>query len=672
MNLLCMNLVSAQTNLYVSCNGKDSHNGTLKRPFLTLERALEEGRKIKGDVNVFLREGVYRLDKTIVLTEKDGNEEKILTIQSFPGEKATISSGKEIEVEWEFYKDGIYKSKLKGQYYMDMLIVDGKIKHMARYPNYDDKAQHFNGCSKDATSTDRILKWKNPSTGYMHAMHKSCWGSQHYKIKGIDKDNKLILDGGWQNNRRSAPHSEYRMVENVFEELDSPGEWFYDKENQILYYYPDNNNDINELKFESPQLKRLIEVRGALNHRAMNIHIKNLDITQTMRTFMDDYEPLLRSDWCINRNAAIFFENTERCSVTDCDLYNLGGNAVFFSNYNTNSIVSASHFYNIGASAVCFVGDTARVRSPRYDSLYIPYDGLDKIKGPKGDNFPANCKVFDNLIHDLGLFEKQVAGVELSMCQSIVVSHNSIYDVPRAGINVSEGTWGGHVIEFNDVFDTVKETGDHGAFNSWGRDRYWNKKAPSGMIAEHPELILLDVVKTITIRNNRFRCDHGWDIDLDDGSSNYHIYNNVCLNGGLKLREGFYRVVENNIIINNSFHPHVWYPNSGDVFTRNIVMTKYRPINVKYWGAMVDYNIFYKDKVGLDDARLRKTDQHSIVCDTEFLNPEIGDYSLPDNSNALIECGFHNFDMDGFGVVSSRLKQIARRPVFPKLMSVEK
>ena len=24
------------------------------------------------------------------------------------------------------------------------------------------------------------------------------------------------------------------------------------------------------------------------------------------------------------------------------------------------------------------------------------------------------------------------------------------------------------------------------------------------------------------LRNNRWRCDHGWDIDLDDGSTNYH------------------------------------------------------------------------------------------------------------------------------------------------------
>ena len=62
--------------------------------------------------------------------------------------------------------------------------------------------------------------------------------------------------------------------------------------------------------------------------------------------------------------------------------------------------------------------------------------------------------------------------------------------------------------------------------------------------AREPSLILLDAQKPTIIRNNRFRCDHGWDIDLDDGSSNYHIYNNLCLNGGIKLREGFHRIVE--------------------------------------------------------------------------------------------------------------------------------
>jgi len=111
------------------------------------------------------------------------------------------------------------------------------------------------------------------------------------------------------------------------------------------------------------------------------------------------------------------------------------------------------------------------------------------------------------------------------------------------GINISEGTFGGHLIEGCDVFDTVRETGDHGSFNSWGRDRFWGlKDVPDGKL---PDLALLDAVETTVIRNSRWRCDHGWDVDLDDGSSNYLIENNLFLNGGLKLREGFHRTVRN-------------------------------------------------------------------------------------------------------------------------------
>jgi len=38
------------------------------------------------------------------------------------------------------------------------------------------------------------------------------------------------------------------------------------------------------------------------------------------------------------------------------------------------------------------------------------------------------------------------------------------------------------------------------------------------------------------------------------------------LAGGLKLREGFGRIVRNNILLNNTLHPHVWFQSSEDVF----------------------------------------------------------------------------------------------------------
>lgn len=661
-------LLSAQTNYFVASNGKDTNKGTLQSPFHSLEKAQAEARKAKGEVTLYIRQGQYSLSKPIIFTSQDGNASKHLTIRSFPGERAVITGGVPLKLSWKPYKDGIKKAVVENRSLLfDMLVINGAIRPMARYPNYDSTAVRFNGTSEEATSPVRVKSWKAPAGGYLHAMHAHDWGDFHYRITGKDDSGQLKMEGGWQNNRRSGLHKQNRMVENIFEELDAPGEWFYDSQEAILYYYPLPGEDLAKATFEVPQLKHLIEFRGTEQNPVRNITIQDIELTQTIRTFMEKYEPLLRSDWTVYRGGAVLLEGTENCALKDCNLYNLGGNGIFFSNYNRNAIVSGSHLTRIGASAVCFVGNPDAVRSPSFEyGKVVPAKDIDRTPGPKGNDYPAHCLVYDNLIHSIGLFEKQITGVELSMCQYITVSHNSIYDTPRAGINVSEGTWGGHIIEYNDVFDTVKETGDHGAFNSWGRDRFWHSSynKMDSLARTEPALILADVVAGITLRNNRFRCDRGWDIDLDDGSSNYYIYNNLCLNGGLKLREGFYRVVENNILINNTFHPHVWFKNSGDVFARNIVMTPYRPIAVNYWGSEVDYNTF-SDSIACVNARKNGTDEHSIVYPLVFRNPQAGDYRIADTLTTVFRTGFRNFDMDRFGVVSPELKRLARQPRFP-------
>src|ERR1700747_251871 len=96
--------------------------------------------------------------------------------------------------------------------------------------------------------------------------------------------------------------------------------------------------------------------------------------------------------------------------------------------------------------------------------------------GPRTPGYPEDCLVEDCLIYKTGRVEKQTAPVEIAMAKSITVRHCSIYDVPRAGINIGDGCWGGHHIDRCDVFDTVKETGDHGSFYSRGRDRWWGVK----------------------------------------------------------------------------------------------------------------------------------------------------------------------------------------------------
>ena len=658
----------AQINLYVSPAGNDKNAGSLQQPFQTIHRAIAKAAKADGKtVFVHLRKGTYYLDTTIIIKAEDFGASS-LVIKNYKDEQVTISAGRRLQLKWSVYKEGIYKAVVPRGINFERLYVNGHLQILARYPNYDSAAPVFHGTAADATSVSKTAKWKNPAGGYIHALHPYEWGGFHYLIKGKDSSNELILEGGWQNNRPGPMHKEKRFVENIFEELDAPSEWFFDRNNRTLYYYPPKNINTATAVIEVSRFKESVVLSGTMDKPLRNVELLGLNFAHNERTFMENREPLLRSDWTIYRGGAVLLEGTEYCKITDCNFISIGGNAIMFSNYNKFDIVAGCHIADIGSNAVCFIGDPKAVRSPSFGyENYIKYDQLDKTPGPFTDNYPQRCAVTNNLFHDLGEIEKQATGVQIEMASSITVSHNSIYNTPRAGLNIGDGCFGGHLIEYNDVFNTVKETGDHGSFNSWGRDRYWSpdRKYMDSLVAAHPELILLDAQKQTIIRNNRFRCDHGWDIDLDDGSSNYYIYNNLCLNGGLKLREGFHRRVENHIMINNSFHPHVWFKNSGDIFKHNIVMKKYAPIQVSDWGANVDYNLF-PDTSALNDAMINGTDKNSIAADPLFKNPAKGDFTVAANSPAL-KIGFVNFPMDQFGVQKAALKKIAMQAPIPEL-----
>ncbi len=666
---------NAQTNLYISVKGNDGNPGTKSKPLASINGALAVARKISGAVFIRLYGGTYYLYSPIVFSSADSrkdNEPLILT--SVDRQKVIISGSALLaDLNWTPYKNGIWQTKIGHELVFDELFVNGKLQRMARYPNYDPSAEFLGGTAADAISKERAARWKSPAGGYVHALHSARWGDFHYIITGKDSSGRPVLEGGWQNNRRSGMHEKYRYTENIFEELDTANEWFYDGKARILYYFPPAGLNLKTARFEAKQLAHLFEFRGTAEKPVTNITISGLTLTGTKRTFMENKEPLLRSDWTIYRGGAVLYEGAEHCRLQNCRLHDLGGNAVFFSKFNRDCEVSGCQMSEIGASGVCFVGDPGAARSPSFEyNEHIPPSEIDRTPGPKTNNYPKDCKVYDNLMFDLGYVEKQSAGVELSMCQDILVSHNTIYDVPRAGINVSEGTWGGHIIEHNDVFNTVKETGDHGSFNSWGRDRYWqaDKKKLDSIVAGNPTLALLDVVKPIVLRNNRFRCDHGWDIDLDDGSSNYIISGNLCLNGGIKLREGVKRIVENNIMVNNTFHPHVWFKNSQDIFRHNIVGAGYLPIGISDWGKEVDYNAF-PDSVSLAEARSRGTDEHSVYGPLSFEDPEKGDFRVKRGAAAL-SVGFKNPAMDSFGVVSPELKAIAKKIVLPPISAANK
>lgn len=630
-------------------------------PIRTLADAQTEARKDPTQATVVVHAGTYYLPEKLVFTAADSGS----TYIAAPGEKSIISGGMKLALQWEPYKNGIFQAKTPSGMTFDQFFINGKSQPMARYPNDNPKAIVFNGTAVDAFSKERAARWSDPAGGFIHVMHPALWGSFDYRITGKNAKGEITYEGGWQNNRpQDKIHPTLRFVENIFEELDAPGEWFLNTKTHTLYYYPLPGVDMKTARVEGVRQNRLIEFNGV-----KNIALRGFTFQHAARTFMEKYEPMLRSDWRIYRGGALFFQGSEDCSITDCEFDQLGGNAVFVSGYNRRIKVMGCDFHDNGANCVAFTGEVKSVRSPLF--WYHErnnYADIDKTPGPKTEDYPADCLVENCLMRHFGTVEKQVSGVAVDIAKHITIRHCSIYDCPRAAINIGSGTFGGHVIEFCDIFDSVKETSDHGCFNSWGRDRYWHLNDPPSP-EEVARLATLDAVETTLIRNNRWRCDNGWDIDLDDGSSNYEIYNNLCLNGGIKCREGFNRHVYNNITVNNTLTANVWFEYGGDVITHNIWMGAYHHSpkgmqSVPKWGKEIDYNLFTTSEQDRTAFTKEGIDLHSLVGDPLFIDPAKGDFRVKEDSPAL-KLGFKNFPMDQFGVQKPELKAIANTPVIP-------
>ena len=604
---------------------------------------------INSSCDIVIPSGIHYLSEPVILTGKQ------IRIR---GEEGAILRGtlRLSRADFTEVEPGVWCAAVRCQ--ADAFYIGERKYSMARYPKANRPGDVFDGYAADCIAPSKTKDWADPAGGYIHAMHAHDWGGYSYRIDGKNEDGTLRLSGGWQNNRQMGMHREYRYAENIREEMTEPGEWYFDSRHLRLYVRPVPGDDLDQAEIAVSRGFFILD-------GCEDVTIENITFERSIRTFMDTQEPLLRSDWTIYRGGAITVRNSRTCSIDRCTFRDIGSNGVFVDGNNESIFIRRSHFSRIGASGLCFVGRPDSVRSPLFEyNETQAFANLDLQKGPKSDNFPKNCTAEDCLIEYMGLTEKQATGVEISMAYGITVKNCTVCHTSRSGINISEGTFGGHRIEGCDVFDTVRETGDHGSFNSWGRDRYWH--VPDLDDREAGRYALLDMLSPNVITRSRFRCDRGWDIDLDDGSSNYIITENLCLNGGIKLREGFFRVVRNNITVNNGLHFHAWYPESGDIAENNIVFSGYAPYAMpEIWGERIDHNILHTQ--GLTDpvpaaelAALSSQDLHSVCLDAGFAAPADFNY-IP--THPLIR-GFENFPTQ-FGVRYEPLRRIADTPVLP-------
>ncbi len=147
---------------YVSPTGSDDHAGTKEAPFRTIQRAANVMHP--GDTCV-IRAGVYR---ETVRPVRSGFENAPLTFRSHPGEVAVIS-GTEPITGWKASDDptlpNVFQAPVPALFVStmnqaDQVFVDGKMVHLARWPNYGEKLSD----PAKATLTRFVSKTRDKAT----------------------------------------------------------------------------------------------------------------------------------------------------------------------------------------------------------------------------------------------------------------------------------------------------------------------------------------------------------------------------------------------------------------------------------------------------------------------------------------------------------------------------
>lgn len=279
------------------------------------------------------------------------------------------------------------------------------------------------GGLKDVT---RATRWTTtaPSKWRVHAYHPDAWGNWGFAVADYDAgtDTMTFARGGNQEARGGGNRMGARYFGGMLEELDSHGEFFYDRPGNRLHWSPPANFGVpsTATKLVVARLDRLIEVTGtSLQTPATDIALAGLTMQHTVPTFCCEYpyESVSGGDWSIHRGGMVFFENSTNSQLAGCLLDAPGGNGVFLNGHNRGLQIVRNEVRNAGDSLIAAVGITREM------------DG-------RALTYPWNNTFSYNHLHDWGVWGKQSSAFFAGMTRELIFDHNVVYNGPRAGMCV--------------------------------------------------------------------------------------------------------------------------------------------------------------------------------------------------------------------------------------------
>jgi len=243
-------------------------------------------------------------------------------------------------------------------------------------------------------------------------------------------------------------------VENALELLDAPGEWYFDPPSHTLYLY---TNDTSGLPpgpttlLEAPFLHGLLAINASQGAPATNISLLGLGFKDSAPTFMDTHAVPSGGDWALERSASVMAEGVEGLVVSGCTFSRTGGNAFMLSGYARDTLIQGNTFRFTGGSAMVAWGRTDEVSQ----GGTLGWDAT-------GGDFPLRTAVVGNLASEVGVWMKQNSCWAQFKTAFTTLEGNVCFNVGRAGFNFNDGLGGGDEVHANLIFNTNRESADHG------------------------------------------------------------------------------------------------------------------------------------------------------------------------------------------------------------------
>ena len=475
---------AVQATFYASPTGAGS-DCTQTSP-CSIEGARDKVRTINndmtGDIDVDLLDGTYALSTTFTLTENatthdSGTNGFDVLYQAAPGATPILSGGTSPTSAFTLHDaaKNIWQAGVPTGLDTRQLYVNGVRATRARSATNPAMAATSTGYTLPTSGPyASMASWGNIDDIEVVAGYS--WKRARYSVASISGTAMIMDAAGWDdgNTQTSTAARTVLWIENAYELLDTPGEWYLDQSSNTIYYIPLPGQDPNAVPVVLGSTVGLVQGSGTESAPLHNVQFNG--VTFAYDTWLDPSTALGYPDfqagvvyrgagtWDDNNYmtpAGVDFSAATHISITHSTFTHMGNAALALGTGSQSDVIDHNTFTDISGTGIDLGGITKADEHPS--------DPADIVK---------NNVISNNTVTDTGVEFPDTAGIFLGYTQGSDVSHNTLYDLPYTGISMGWG-WGyidslatsqakNNVIQGNLIHDFMKSQPDGGAIYTLG------------------------------------------------------------------------------------------------------------------------------------------------------------------------------------------------------------